>query len=381
MSKGSIFKTEWKEFKDPHSNVKVKQLTNYKCHNHHLYFTNPGWYDHGSKLIFGSDRENNTNLFSIDLNSGRITQLTDLRQLPLPYEVQFLMACVNPVFSSANFFYGRKVMSINLETLKTKVLWEIPRGFVYSMLNCTSDGKYVCASISEDLSNRIHTDFLRGYVGFDETWKLRPSSKIVCISTDGKSAETIWKEKYWVGHVNTSPSQPNLLTFCHEGPWNRVDNRIWCLDINTKKAWKIRPRKGNEEVGHEYWHSDGIYIGYHGEHLNGKKFFGRIKYDNTDRFEVDFPHETGHIHSNDFSLIAGDAGGVVRLWKWNGKNYDGPRLLATHRCSFQIQQLHVHPRFSADGKQILYTSDMSGYGNLYLAEVPEFESLPKIKDG
>lgn len=40
--------------------------------------------------------------------------------------------------------------------------------------------------------------------------------------------------------------------------------------------------------------------------------------------------------------------------------------------------LHVHPRLSPDGKQVLFTSDMSGYGNLYLVDVPDFESLPEM---
>jgi oligogalacturonide lyase len=42
--------------------------------------------------------------------------------------------------------------------------------------------------------------------------------------------------------------------------------------------------------------------------------------------------------------------------------------------------LHVHPRFTPDGKQVLYTADPRGYGQLFLADVPEFESLPKLED-
>ncbi|HUS57034.1 MAG TPA: oligogalacturonate lyase family protein [Planctomycetota bacterium] len=54
------------------------------------------------------------------------------------------------------------------------------------------------------------------------------------------------------------------MAFCHEGPWQRVDNRIWGLDIETRRAWKIRPTAPGECVGHEYWMSDGEHIGYHG---------------------------------------------------------------------------------------------------------------------
>ena len=44
----------------------------------------------------------------------------------------------------------------------------------------------------------------------------------------------------------------------------------------------------------------------------------------------------------------------------------------------KIQQLHVHPRFSADGTQVVYTSDVSGYGNVYLAQVGRVQGLPMI---
>jgi oligogalacturonide lyase len=63
------------------------------------------------------------------------------------------------------------------------------------------------------------------------------------------------------------------------------------------------------------------------------------------------------------------------------KGMEGPQILCKHRGSFHVQKIHVHPRFTPDGTQVLFTSDMSGYGNLYMVEVPEFESLPLIKDG
>ena len=380
MSQGRFWPPEWRDYEDSKTGVRIRQLTNYKGHSHHLYFTNPGWYDEGRKLLFGSDRENRTNLFGMDLGTGEIIQFTDLEPVGLPRETQFLVACVNPTCDEAYFWYDRQVVALDLESLESRTLWEMPEGFVRSMLNCTADGRYVCAGIFEDLSDRFRIDYLRGYVGFGETWEARPLSRIVRVATDGGGAETVWEENTWIGHINTSPTQPHVITFCHEGPWDKVDNRIWGLDLDAGKAWMIRPREGREAVGHEYWHADGVHIGYHGRWPDGEKFFGKIRYDGTERVEVRFPHETGHIHSNDFSLIVGDGGQVVRLWQWNGEAFDGPRVLCEHRSSFHIQQVHVHPRFSSDGKQVLFTSDVSGYGNVYLAQVPEFGSLPEIEE-
>jgi oligogalacturonide lyase len=379
MSKGRVWPREWRDCKDPLSGAHVRQLTNYRGHSHHPYFTNPGWYDRGRRLLFGSDRENRTNLFSVHLHTGEIMQITDLEPVGPPHETEFLDVCVNPARDVAYFWYDRQVIALDLRSLETRALWRMPDGFRHTMINCAADGKCLCAGVFEDLSDRIRIDYLRGYVGFRETWAAKPLSRIMCIAADSGGAEIGWEEKTWVGHINTSPTQPHLLTFCHEGPWDLVDNRIWGLDLNTRKAWKIRPREDKEAVGHEYWHADGLHIGYHGRWPDGRKFFGKIRYDGTDRLEVSFPHETGHIHSNDFSLIAGDGGKVVRLWRWNDRDFDGPRALCEHRSSCHIQQVHVHPRFAPDGKQVLYTSDVSGYGNVYLADVPDFDSLPEVK--
>jgi oligogalacturonide lyase len=378
MSKGQKWLPEWKDYADPYSGVTVRQLTNYKGHSHHLYFTNPGWYENGRKLLFSSDRENRTNLFSLELESGEITQLTDLEPIPPPYELVFLDTCVNSVRDEAYFWYQRQIVALDLQNLELRPLWEMSEQFMPSMLNCTADGQYVCAGLFENLSDRFPIDLDRGYVGFREIWATKPLSRIMQVATNGNGAETVWEERNWIGHVNTSPTQSHLLTFCHEGPWDKVDNRIWMLDLNTGQAWMIRPRQGGEIVGHEYWHADGDHIGYHGRWPDGEKFFGKIRYDNTGRIEVKFPHETGHIHSNDFSLIVGDGGRVVRLWQWNGQDFDGPRVLCEHRSSAHVQQVHVHPRFDPTGEQVVFTSDVSGYGNVYLVKAPEFESLPKL---
>ncbi len=367
---------EMKEFRDPQTNVRVRQLTDYRGNSHHLYFTNPGWYDNDRRLVFSSDRDNMTNLFSIELGTGEITQLTDLE----PNEVAFFSACLNPRKPEVYYSYGGKLIALDLWSLRGRVIYEVPKGFVSSMANCTADGRYLCAGIYEDLSDRFKIDIARGYVGFREISAARPLSRIERIAVDGSGFDTVHEENYWINHVNTSPTQSDIITFCHEGPWDMVDNRIWGLNIETGEVWKIRPRENEgEKVGHEYWFADGQFIGYHGSNPDRTAFLGYIRYDNSERVEVSFPYQasTGHIHSNDRSLIVGDNGDVVRLWRYNGSVYDKSRVLCQHKSTKHIQQFHVHPRFSPDGREILFTTNMSGYGNVYLADVPDdVESLP-----
>lgn len=382
MGKGKVWPAEWRSFTDSETGAKVTQLTNYKGHSHHLYFTNLGWYDNGRKLLIGSDRNGSTNLFTLDLDTGEIVQLTDLEQTRIPRELSFLTTTINPRRPEAYFWHGRRLMAIRLDTLQERVIYEIPEGFMTSMINCTADGRYVCGSIYEDLSDQFEVDLLHGYVGFREYWAAKPLSQVIKVDVDGSGGKVVHEENSWIGHVNTSPTQAAILTFCHEGPWDKVDNRIWGLNIETGEVWKIRPTEKGETVGHEYWLADGIRIGYHGRTSRGP-VFGIIRYDNTELDEAYFPRGSTHFHSNDEKLIVGDGSRsdpYVYLWKRQGSEYTGPRKLCLHRSSFHIQQCHVHPRFSPDGRQVLFTSDRIGYGNVYLVDVPDFDFLPEVEE-
>ncbi len=372
--------SETSTYRDRLSGVSVTQLTCYRGHSHHFYFTNPGWYAGGQKLLFASDRENRTNLFGLDLNSGEIEQLTDLQPVPLPRELEFLRACKNPVREEAYFWYDRSLMALNLETRALRTLCEIEPRWCISMTNASADGKYVYFGVWEDLSDRFEVDLLRGYVGFAETWAAKPLSQVVRAAVDGSGVEVVFEEQYWIGHVNTSPTQSHLLTFCHEGPWNQVDQRIWGLDARTGQAWKIRPAAPGEIVGHEYWYADGLRVGFHGRRADGRHILGRVQYDNQDITEFDFPGQTGHIFSLDEKLVVGDGGGIIRLWQWDGTRYQGPRALCRHDSSMHIQQTHPHPRIAPDGTYVIFSGDRSGYGNVYRVEIPPFESLPPIND-
>jgi oligogalacturonide lyase len=369
-------KPERKSYVDSVSGVEVTQLTDYKGHSHHFYFTNPGWYAEGRKLLFSSDRNNRTNLFGIDLTTGEIDRLTDLDPVPLPREVEFLRASKNPTRDEAYFWHDLNLMAVDLTSRSTRTLFNLEPGWCVSMTNCSSDGRSVYFGSWKDLSDRIPTDLMRGYVGFRETWEARPPSRIVRVEVDSGAAQVVFEEDYWIGHVNTSPTQPDILTFCHEGPWDQVDNRIWGLNAGTGTVWKIRPTAEGEVVGHEYWFADGIHIGYHGHTAEGKPMLGRIRYDNTMPREHDFIGQTGHIFSLDDKLIVGDGSGVIRVWKKEGDGYSQPRVLCRHDSAMRIQQTHPHPRISPDGSYVVFSSDRSGYCNVYMVPVVEYESLP-----
>lgn len=379
---GRVWHSETSVEQDQNSRIPVRRLTAYLGHSHHLYFTNPGWHDRNQRLLFGSERENAVNLFSVQLATGQITQLTDFPpEKEYPPALSFLFASVNPRRDEAYFWKGQELLALDLRTLALRTIYQLEPRFRPTNTSVSADGKVVCTGVYEDLSKKFEVKLHYGYVGFREYFDAHPLSRVVEASTDGSGARVLWEEKNWIGHVNTSPTQANLLTFCHEGPWDRVENRIWGLDRSSGKVWKIRPTTLGEAVGHEYWLADGLHIGFHGktQRGDGQQVFGWIKYDNTEHIEAPFPHTSTHFHSNAMDLIIGDGSSHdarVYLWAFREGKFTPRRVLCQHRSSFHIQQTHVHPRFSPDTRRAVFTSDALGYANVYMVDIPAFESLP-----
>src|SRR5690625_1097205 len=379
MTKGKEWIPEWRQCKDRFTGVNISQLTNYAGHSNHLYFTENGWYDNGNKLLFHSDRNNQTNLFSIDIQSGKIIQLTNHNRT-----YDSLPTCLHPDGTKAFFQKSRSIIEIDLETLEERVVYERNENYVGGNINCTADGQYIITCEREDLSESLDIDLGKGYVGHRELMEAKPYSRIMQISINTSGSRVIFEEENFVRHINTSPKLPNIITFCHEGPWQLVDHRIWGLDINSGEVWKIRERtETSEMVGHEFWHDDGETIGYHGFRQDGTGFFGKINYKNHNVEEVEFPFRNWHAHSFGFSKVVVDGkGSLDKMIVWQQKNgeFTKPKVLCEHRCSFHVQKVHAHPRFSPDGKKILFTSDKDGYGNLYLVDLPEhFDELPDFE--
>lgn len=376
-----VFPSEKFDFTDRISGAKITQLTSYKCHSHHAYFTNNGWWDDGKRLLFTSDRGNATNLHSIEIESGEISRLTDFgpsdKGMGFPNDV-------NPTRPEVYYQKSKTLYALNLETLETRPLYTAPEGFHMGGGLVSADGKYVFSGLSEDLSDRIYTNMGAAYIGFRETFQAKPDCRIIRIDTEKGGAEVLWQDNCWIGHINPSPTMPTCMTFCHEGPWDLVDHRIWFMDTETCKPVMLRPRKmDGEKIGHEYWYADGVRVGYQAHKPGLGSYFGVIDYDGKNDFEapcVPFP-SPDHIHSNDFNLIVSDSGKSIKLYRYNGKDFDEARVLCMHDGSFFYGSHHPHPRFNADGKHILYNSNCSGYCNLYLVEVPEdVAALPKVVD-
>jgi len=390
VSKGRVYKDAQFRYTDAYSGREIVRLTDYLGHSNHFYFTDPCWFNNNRSFFFMSDRENQSNLFRYDLDDGKITQLTDFKT---PGRSR---GCWSEANKRLYYWRDDAIVEMDPETYEERTIYHTPSDMEpEARANPTADGKYLISRLQESIpEDKPSISF--AYSRFHEMFHRKPLTQIIRVEIATGKMDIILEDKCYITHINTSHVLPNIMTYCHEGPWHLVEQRIWGLNIETGETWKVRPQDDgrNFAVGHEYWFADGVRIGYHGfpRDLQGEHVFGYLNWDNSGHVEVRFPYRSTHFQSLDEAMIVGDGSpaavfthqGVaqpfIQLFKWNGEEYVGPRILAYHRSTFNDQHAHPHPRFTPDGKYILYSSDLTDYANMYLVEVGNFDELPELTD-
>ena len=372
MSKGKVWEAEKKEYKDEETGARVVRLTGYRGHSNHLYFTTSSFVPGGEEIVFVSDRDNRRNLFLLELKSGKMVQLTDA-----PGGVPDHHSCLNPVRREAYYFEGKALKAVELDTQKERELYRAPEDRNLHILTPSGDGKLVAFAATKDIGWRTGPQ----YQGFPKFFEAKPPTDIIVVEVETGEARVAVGEDCWVSHVNFSPKMPDVLCYCHEGPWDLVEQRMWIAKTDGSERYALRPQTEDDSVGHEYWLADGERVAFH--NYVGRKKKGRegavhkvgwIRWDNTGLVELPFADGSSHFQSNSTnSMLVGDGyrhSPYILLWEIKG-DVGVARRLARHDSSFHIQRAHPHPIFSPDDGWVLYTSDNLGYCNVHLAEVGE----------
>ena len=137
-------------YSDPLTGARITRLTSYRANSNHLYFTNNCFYDGGKRMVFASERGNSHNLFSMELESGEIEQITDF---PVPENLaryDLHMSYVDGTYARCVCFMGRELLCIDLKTGEVSTLYRVPDGFLYHIVSISTDGKYAYTSIYEN---------------------------------------------------------------------------------------------------------------------------------------------------------------------------------------------------------------------------------------
>lgn len=357
MGVGRLFENESRRYVDRTSGREVRQLTDYLGHSYQFYFTHPSWLNDGRSLIFNSQRENRDDFFRCDIETGLITQLTDHRSRRGPG------GCLSSITNRLYYWAKSTLHELDLATLEERTLCESPPTHKPGKPAASADGKHVFALLTEkcqagDSHRRPARDG-----GSADLFERQPLTRIARIDVATATLEILFEDASYISHLNPSPARSDLLTFCHEGPWERVDQRIWGLNAHTREVSAIRPQNDDYSVVAEHWLADGEHIGFrsHRRGTDGTRF-GHIRYDNENHVETDLSAYSRHFHSLDGSLVVGDGSPVyplpaivnhcetwpyTLLYPWTGQTY-GNRAFWPHTgvpsTSTKRTATHTSPR-------------------------------------
>ena len=97
--------------------------------------------------------------------------------------------------------------------------------------------------------------------GFENQFKRHPRCRIQVVNIEKKANWTAAEEDHWLAHPQFRPRTRDLL-YAHEGPWGQVDGRLRFSSLDGKYKRNLRPRQGEEEIGHEFWSRHGAEVCY-----------------------------------------------------------------------------------------------------------------------
>jgi oligogalacturonide lyase len=218
----------------------------------------------------------------------------------------------------------------------------------------------------------------------------------------GKLTELLHSTE-WINHMLFSPVDPNLLMYCHEGPWQLVD-RIWLIRTDGTHNTLVHKRTMFMEIsGHEFWSDDGQSIWYDWQFPKGQVYYlAGYEIATGHRVAYNMTPNQWSIHFNgskDPAIFAGDGGDSGQVTQapdgtWielyhtealglhNG--YNNPDLIqpgvlrSEHLVNMANHNYKLEPneRFSPDNKLIFFTSNMFGPSYVFAVEVAKAVNPP-----
>lgn len=196
----------------------------------------------------------------------------------------------------------------------------------------------------------------------------------------------------WLNHLQFSPTDPNLLLYCHEGTWHEVD-RVWTIRTDGSTQRLMHQRTMDMEIaGHEFWSHDGKSIWFDLQTPRSRDFWIAgvdLQSGKETRYHLERDWWSVHYNiSRDGKFFSGDGGdpGQVAFAKdgmWINlflPQRDGSvkreRLVNMSKQDYHGSNGEPNGSITPDGKWVVFRSNMRGPVHVYAVEIAR-TSLPK----
>ncbi len=410
MAIGDKIQNRFTAYRDSYTGVTVERLTEPGNVSHHMYFYNRMSTADGKKLLYCAEAEERR-LYLMDMETGEAVQLTEGGGLD----------DYGGILSSDDkyvYYQQEKVIwKLALSGLERECVYRIAEGWTGDSWTVSGDGRYlsVIETLQESLPKREEG---AGWDFFAKTCLAKPRCRIVYVDLASGTSRTLLEENCWLGHVQIRPKDPDTIMFCHEGPYDLIDARLWLVQSDGSRC---REQPDDLILTHEFWLPDGSRLAFVYRETTGEKRED-IRMINPDTMEEEvwmrcspYAH---FICDRQNHYMVGDAQGsdvpihlldTKQPGEADGGKADGEKPGETHKertVAEQPQEVrndfiylvdvegrseerlcyhgtswsaaygnpqdsHPHPCFTEDGKYVIFVSDREGTPCIYRVKLQQ----------
>jgi oligogalacturonide lyase len=361
MAKGDRFPSESITFQDEHTGAHLRQITSHPSIHHHPFLFVPAYDDGMKRLIFASSRTGSPQLFAEDRATGDLIQLTDRPDLN--------DWSIYPTHQgdAVLFTAGMSAWKIDLETLEEQILSN------FAGPRMQEEGMVAAAMGTTGLS-------------WDDRWwavgyHAEDHPALAIVDVKNRSFETILRGVS-AGHLQFCPDDSNLLFYA--GPLN---DRVWVINRDGSNNHRLYQRKPREWITHETW-------------IHGTRELAFVDWPHgircvhadtgAERLVASFNAWHTVCHHTGTMMVADTNHPDIGLQLFDPGNPDRPAITLCYPEASNMgehwkgpfpyekgpipvyapQHTHPHPSFSPDGCYVVFTSDRTGYAQIYEVEIP-----------
>jgi oligogalacturonide lyase len=351
----------------------IVRLTNKPGNNASFYFHNNPFV--GNKMVFYStDSIHGRQLYTVDLNTRQLDQITHQAS---PMNGEIVSAKGHDIY----YQIKDSVFVTNIDTKVTKLIYVFPADFKATVTTVNANETLLGGYRSSDAEREIYRKNPAKHDYFQKIYDAHLPRTLFTIDIHSKKMKPVFTDSAWLNHVQFSSTDPNLLMFCHEGPWHKVD-RIWTIDVKSGKVQLMHKRTMDMEIaGHEWFSPDGKTIWFDQQLPRGTNFYvGGVNVKTLQEKKYRLDRNEWSVHytiSPDEKLFAGDGGDpgqvakapdgmYIYLFTPEGDHFKATKLVNMKHHNYKLEP-NVH--FSPDGKWIIFRANFEGPSEVYAVKI------------
>jgi oligogalacturonide lyase len=329
----------------------------------------------GWEMVYTGAVNGRPQLFTVDLQTLKSTQVTD-------FSHRLSGEMLGRKTRSAYFQTGDSVFAVSVDTHKQRLVYVFPPSFHGHIASVNCDETLMAGVWSSPEEREILKKHPEKSGFFTRIYDAHIPHVLFTVDLRTRQLHKIDSEDTWLNHEQFSPTDPDLLLYAHEGPWDKVD-RSWLINVKTHAKKLLHKRSVKGEInGHEWWSPDGKMVWYDLQIPRSVTFYiggTNVRTNKETRYALTRNEWSIHFNqSPDEKLFCGDGGDPTQvaraqdgMWIYlftpEKDSLKADKLVDMHAQRYRALEPNVH--FSPDGKWVIFRANFEGTDEIYAVRI------------